>query len=84
MARKQTQEEYVSQLPPFKVTVSKDHPGWLIVECGREDCADFFLVRKSHWTRKLVVNGHTITGRSCPYCFRAGRMPTSGRRAGQV
>jgi len=82
MARRlEDPEQFVSKLPPFKVKPSEDYPGWLIVECGRDDCAGVFLVRKSHWTRALVRRGTTITGRSCPYCFRAGRMPSGKRKS---
>jgi hypothetical protein len=76
MARtREDASEFVSKLPPFKTKPSQDYPGWLIVECAREDCGGIFLVRKSHWTRTLVRNGTTIIGRSCPYCFRVGRLP---------
>lgn len=75
MAWKKEEQDLVSTLPVFEVKRSKDHPGWLIVTCPREDCADVFLVRKSHWTRHLERGGTTITGRSCPYCFRASCMP---------
>lgn len=76
-------DEIVSQLPVYAAKRSKDFPGWLIVTCPYEDCADIFLVRASHWRRNRVYRSlsgreHTITGRSCPYCFRAARLAPRG------
>jgi hypothetical protein len=83
MARQQEQEKFESKLPPFQVTKSEDWEGWLVVKCGYEDCNDIFLVRASRWLNKLIRQDVEIIGRSCPYCFSAGRIPasyTSGRR----
>jgi hypothetical protein len=75
-----TNTEVVSQLPSYSAKPSKDFPGWLIVTCPYEDCDDVFLVRKSHWVRPLKRSTHkgsefTVTGRSCPYCFRVAHIP---------
>jgi hypothetical protein len=81
-------DEFVSNLPPFTAKRSKDFPAFLVVYCGRDDCpgtmADRpFLVSEREWMRPLhrvsrlrgVEKQFVITGRSCPYCFRAGRLP---------
>ena len=81
-----TQEEFVSKLPLYQATRSQDFPGFLIVYCGRKDCpgttADRpFLVAEREWLRPYrVKKGQqilptVIIGRSCPYCFRTGRVP---------
>lgn len=72
--------EVVSLLKTFTTKRSEDFPGCLIVTCPQEDCGEFFLVRRSTWTRKMVRKTHrgdpfTITGRPCPYCFRASHIP---------
>jgi hypothetical protein len=85
---RQPAEEFVSKLPPFTAKRSSDFPAFLIVMCGYEDCpgtqADRpFLVSEREWMRPLhrvsklrgVDSPFVITGRSCPYCFRAGRLP---------
>lgn len=76
-------EHFVSQLPIFEVTRSKDYKAWFIVICPRDDCGQTFLVLGSAWRKNRVYtdikgNSHTINGRSCPYCFRPSRVP-SGR-----
>jgi hypothetical protein len=71
-----TNTEAESKLPVFVAKRSLDYPGWLIVQCPREDCDDIFLVRSSRWRRKYRTSGgNVVTGRSCPYCFRAARLP---------
>lgn len=72
------------ELPVYEVTPSKDFPGWLIVRCPREDCGEKFLVRKSTWMKAIRVvtylgKEYKITGRSCPYCFRAATIPSRRR-----
>lgn len=73
--------EFESKLPSFTAKRSEDWPSWLIVTCPYEDCGDVFLVRASRWQRKLNRTARTsgkqfvITGRSCPYCFRAAHIP---------
>jgi hypothetical protein len=81
---------FVSKLPPYQATRSKDFPAFLVVFCGYDDCpgtkADRpFLVAEREWMRpnrltrerdgKVVI----VVGRSCPYCFRTGRLPLRGR-----
>jgi len=78
--------DFVSNLPEYQATRSKSFPAFLIVYCGYEDCpgtaADRpFLVSEKEWLRPRRTHndrsGKTtvVTGRSCPYCFRAGRIP---------
>lgn len=78
--------DFVNNLPRYLVTRSKDVPGFLVVYCGRKDCPGGaagrpFLVAEREWLRPLrytnKVKNETfvITGRSCPYCFKAGRIP---------
>lgn len=76
-----TNTELVSQLPIFKAKRSQDFPAWAIVTCPRENCGESFLVRISGWYNKRVVGPKStlITGRPCPYCFAAARLPA--RRA---
>jgi len=72
----------------YEAKQSRDFPEFLIVMCPREDCPGHlsdrpFLVHKRTWMRPLkraqTVRGEKamfkITGRSCPYCFRAARIP---------
>ncbi len=81
-------DEFTSQLPEFVATQSKDFPEFLLVMCPRDDCPGTlddrpFLVHKRTWMRplkrKMTKRGITemfkIVGRSCPYCFRAARIP---------
>jgi hypothetical protein len=68
------------ELPLFEVKPSQDFKGWLVVTCPREDCAEFFLVRRSAFLKDRTYitrakKSVTISGRSCPYCFRAARIP---------
>jgi hypothetical protein len=73
--RPRAEEDYVSTLPMYVTKRSEDFPGWLLVTCPREDCAEVFIVRRSRWTSKLIRRDRTVTGRSCPYCFRSARIP---------
>jgi len=74
-------DEFVSKLPLYQARKSEEYPNWLIVECGYEDCGQIFVVKASAWLRpRRTRNPRTdkvtvITGRSCPYCFRTGRIP---------
>jgi hypothetical protein len=79
-------DEFVSRLPVFRAKRSNDFPAFLIVYCGQEDCPGTvgrrpFLVAEKEWMRPRRVYNEksakltTIVGRSCPYCFRAGRLP---------
>jgi hypothetical protein len=65
---------------------SKDFPLFLVVWCQYEDCPSAsadrpFLVSEREWLRpmrrkkKSTGGTYTIVGRSCPYCFRTGRVP---------
>lgn len=79
-------------LPEFEAKVSKDFPEFLIVFCPRDDCPGTkherpFLVHMRTWLRPDKVEIKTgrragtfatIVGRSCPYCFRAARLPRRG------
>lgn len=75
--------EMASLLPEFFVKKSKDFTGWLVVTCPREDCGDLFLARTVSLYRKRTYKHKsgetTIVGRSCPYCFRASRLPDRRR-----
>lgn len=77
MAWKKEEPEFVNTLPLFKVKRSQDYKAWCVVTCPREECGETFLVKLSAWFQKHVVgpNGTVITGRACPYCFKAGRLP---------
>lgn len=79
MAR--TNTEVVSLLPLFKARRSEDYPSWAIVTCPREDCGHDFLVNISNWFKSRVVgvNKTLVTGRPCPYCFKAARLPARSR-----
>lgn len=80
-------DEFVSQLPVYRAKRSKDFPGFLIVYCGYDDCPGTkgdrpFLVAEREWMRpnrleRTDKKGKPIliTGRSCCYCFRTGRLP---------
>lgn len=83
-------DDFVSKLPSYEAKRSKDFPVFLIVFCGYEDCPGTgggrpFLVAEREWMRphRLErINPRTnrpiiIVGRSCPYCFRTGRLPRS-------
>lgn len=79
--------EVVSDLPPFEVYRSEQFPGWLLVMCPYEDCPSskdetFFMVHKATWLADLIsrFSGGVLTGRSCPYCYRTGRVPKRGVR----
>jgi hypothetical protein len=74
------------KIPAFKATNSKDFPGFLIVFCPRADCPGTkhnrpFIVHKATWLRPhrlvSIKTGlpYVVIGRSCPYCFRVGRLP---------
>jgi len=79
-------EQFVSRLPVYSAKRSADFPAYLVVTCGYEDCPSrtddrVFLVAERTWLRPLHKTARTtglryaIVGRSCPYCFRAGRLP---------
>jgi hypothetical protein len=80
-------DEFVSKLPVYQAKRSKDFPAFLIVYCGHDDCPGTkagrpFLVSEREWMRpnrieRISPRGRpiVITGRSCPYCFRTGRLP---------
>ena len=80
-------DAFVSKLPVFEAQRSKDFPAFLIVYCPREDCPGTkgdrpFLVAEREWMRpqrleRTDSKGQRIivVGRSCPYCFRASRIP---------
>jgi hypothetical protein len=83
-------EQFESKLPVFNATRSEDFPAFLVVFCGYADCPGTagdrpFLVAEREWLRpRRVISRRTgisttIVGRSCSYCFRAGRIPS--RRA---
>jgi hypothetical protein len=74
MAR--TNTEIVSRLPTYKAKRSQSHKGWVIVTCPYEDCGHDFVVQWIRWTKRLQRRGTVITGRSCPYCFRAAHLPS--------
>lgn len=88
---KTPQEEFIDKLPPFSAKRSESFPAFLIVECGYDDCPGTaagrpFLVAEEAWMKPQVLERVSptgkpirITGRSCPYCFRTGRLPA--RRA---
>ena len=84
MEKVRSDAEVVSLLPSYTASRSKDFPSWLIVTCPYEDCGDVFLVRASRWLKpqnRVTSAGKSfvITGRSCPYCFRAARLPSRRR-----
>jgi len=68
-------------LPEYSVKKSEDYPGWLIVTCPREECGEIFLVKAVTWRKpqkhvsRTTDKEYVVTGRACPYCFRAARMP---------
>jgi hypothetical protein len=81
-------DDFVSQLPPYRAKRSDSFPAFLVVYCGHADCpgtaADRpFLVAEREWlrpNRRKIKRGGVekeviIVGRSCPYCFRTGRVP---------
>jgi hypothetical protein len=75
MAR--TNTEVVSNLPEFVAIRSKDFKAWALVTCPRDSCGETFLVKMSAWykQRSYGAKNTVIVGRSCPYCFRASRLP---------
>lgn len=75
------------ELPVFEAKKSKDFPSFLIVMCPRDDCIGTskgrpFLVHGPTWLNphrlfnERTQRAITIVGRSCPYCFRAARVPS--------
>jgi hypothetical protein len=77
-------EEQTSKLPVYEAKRSVDFPSWLVVTCPYESCGDVFMVRASRWlapTRRIdsKQQPYTITGRSCPYCFRVAHKPSRSR-----
>jgi len=81
MAR--TNTEITSTLPYFSAKRSKDYHQWLIVTCPRtEICGLPFMVREKEWLQPFYTQPvdpgrrpTLIEGRTCPYCFRASRLP---------
>jgi len=78
--------EFESKLPVYQAKRSEQFPKFLIVFCGYQDCQGTaanrpFLVSEREWLRpRRVLSSKTgqttvISGRACPYCFRAGRIP---------
>ena len=62
-----------SKLAPYTAKKSSDYPEWLIVYCHHDDCPGHevgFLVHRKTWYKSMPQ-----IGRSCPYCFRVGRLP---------
>lgn len=45
-------------------------PGWIRITCGW--CKGVVYVKRGAW---LHGRARGFVGRSCPYCFRAGRIP---------
>jgi hypothetical protein len=81
MGHVRSNSEITSQQPRFTAKRSEDFPDWAIVTCPYEDCNDQFLVRITHWFtprkyKRMSGQEFTIKGRSCPYCFRAARLPS--------
>lgn len=82
-------EAIESRLPVYTAKRSETFPAFLVVTCGYADCPGTkagrpFLVAEREWMRpnRLIRESPTrpkqpivIIGRSCPYCFRAGRLP---------
>jgi hypothetical protein len=58
----------MSGLPAY--TIEKRERGWLYLRCPRRACQGVFAVRPKKWAESW--HGH---GRSCPYCFKANKMP---------
>ena len=81
MGHVRSNSELKSQQPLYKVKRSIDFHDWLLVTCPREDCGHTFLVKAATWLksrkykREYTGEEFTIKGRSCPYCFRAARIP---------
>lgn len=76
-----TNTEVVNNLPVFVAKRSQDFKAWAIVTCPRSDCGEMFLVKMSTWFKPhhYGKNRVLITGRACPYCFKAGRLPPRPR-----
>lgn len=78
-------EGFENKLPVYRATQSRDFPGFLVVWCQHEDCSSYeqrpFLVHARTWMKRIRRVARTnkqpyaISGRSCPYCFRVGRLP---------
>lgn len=71
------------RLPEFEVEISNDYDGWLLVTCPRDDCGLTFLVERRPWTKTMhskVKPEVVLHGRSCPYCYRASRIPKIRKR----
>jgi hypothetical protein len=81
--------EFESRLPVYQAKRSEAFPAFLIVTCGYDDCPGAeakrpFLVAEKEWLRPVRYKPKSarqrdsvliISGRACPYCFRAGRLP---------
>jgi hypothetical protein len=81
MGHVRSNSEAKSRLPIFSVKRSEDYPDWILVTCPREDCGNIFLVQAATWFKRRVYKTmrgeeHVISGRSCPYCFKAARLPS--------
>jgi hypothetical protein len=67
-------------LQVFLAKKSVDFPEWLIVTCPKEECGQTFMVKSKPWRKNRKYNDrlgreYTVTGRSCPYCMTASRLP---------
>jgi len=78
MAYTRSNSEIANTLPMFAAKKSQDFPDWLIVTCPREDCGLIFMVLRKEWFSNRIYGPKdtVITGRSCPYCFKVGRLPS--------
>lgn len=66
------------ELPAFEI--KKYGPGTGAVTCCREGCGKTFVVHLTSFYKDRTYRDHkdrpyTITGRPCPYCFRASQLP---------
>jgi len=81
MGHVRSNSEAKSRQPVYEAKKSEDYPSWLLVTCPREDCGNTFLVEANPWLKRRVYKTmrgqeHVISGRACPYCFRAARLPS--------
>jgi hypothetical protein len=71
----------MSDLPVYIANRSESFPAFLLVQCPRQDCPSNtgagrpFLVAEKEWMRPMRRKGVVFVGRSCPYCFKVGRLP---------
>jgi hypothetical protein len=79
-ARKPHPEDSLeSKLPTYVVKASEDFPGWLVVNCPREDCEGEgrpFVVH-TNWRKeqRTTFKDTVLFARPCPYCWRSAKMP---------